>query len=243
MSIPDAAEIPAKVAELAQGWSIEPVWRNKLGGVTFRIERGTSVRFVKHTPRDPEVSVDDEAERLAWAARWIAVPRVVAHGADGAHEWIVTEAVAGENAVSPRWTADPETAVRALGSGLRAMHDALPVDGCPFDWGVASRVANAAERGIEVPGAFRSAPPIDRLVVCHGDACAPNTLLADDGSVAAHVDLGALGVADRWADLAPAILSCGWNYGEGWGDTLLEAYGVERDDERLAFYTGLWNET
>jgi len=47
-------------------------------------------------------------------------------------------------------------------------------------------------------------PPVDRLVVCHGEACAPNTLVADNGSWSGHVDLGALGVADRWADLAVA---------------------------------------
>lgn len=50
-------------------------------------------------------------------------------------------------------------------------------------------------------------PPVDRLVVCHGDACAPNTLLSGDGHFAAHVDLGALGLADRWADLAVAAWS------------------------------------
>src|SRR5690242_5385406 len=53
-------------------------------------------------------------------------------------------------------------------------------------------------------------PPVDRLVVCHGDACAPNTLLGDDGGWSGHVDLGALGVADRWADLAVATWSLDW---------------------------------
>jgi kanamycin kinase len=55
-------------------------------------------------------------------------------------------------------------------------------------------------------------PPIDRLVVCHGDTCAPNTLIGDDGGCAEHVDLGALGVADRWADFAIATWSTQWNY-------------------------------
>jgi aminoglycoside phosphotransferase len=72
-------------------------------------------------------------------------------------------------------------------------------------------------------------PPVDRLVVCHGDSCAPNTLLTDDGRWSGHVDLGELGVADRWADLAVATWSTEWNYGPGWDKLLLQAYGVPPD--------------
>lgn len=63
-------------------------------------------------------------------------------------------------------------------------------------------------------------PPVDELVVCHGDGCAPNTLLTDDGGWAGHVDLGALGVADRCADLAVAT----WNYGPGYSDLSFSEY-------------------
>jgi len=61
-----------------------------------------------------------------------------------------------------------------------------------------------------------AAPPIEQLVVCHGDACAPNALIDSSGQWSAHVDLGALGIADRWADLAVATWSTQWNYGTGW---------------------------
>jgi kanamycin kinase len=64
-------------------------------------------------------------------------------------------------------------------------------------------------------------PPADGLVVCHGDSCAPNTLLTGDGRWSGHVDLGALSVADRWADLAVATWSTTWNYGPGWEMPLL----------------------
>ena len=84
-------------------------------------------------------------------------------------------------------------------------------------------------------------PPIDRLVVCHGDACAPNTLLADDGQWSGHVDLGCLGVADRWADLAIATWSMEWNYEPGHEATLLAAYGVEADPLRTSYYRLLWD--
>src|SRR5205807_5569978 len=60
-------------------------------------------------------------------------------------------------------------------------------------------------QSLTIPAALRDAaaiPPPDKLVVCHGDACAPNTLLDHNGHWTGHVDFGLLGIADRWADLA-----------------------------------------
>jgi aminoglycoside phosphotransferase len=97
------------------------------------------------------------------------------------------------------------------------------------------------ELGIE--GALaqvQNIPTADHLVVCHGDACAPNTLIADNGRWSGHVDLGDLGVADRWADLAVATWSTEWNYGPGWEELLLDAYGIEPDAERTRYYRLLW---
>lgn len=244
MSIPAADEpVPHRVRELAGDATLEPVWRNNLGGVTFRAIAADGIRYIKRGPRNAETSMRGEAERLRWASAFTAVPRVLEEGRDATHEWLVTAGVPGLSAVDPRWIAEPERAVRALGRGLRALHEALPVEACPFSWSVPDRVANAAVRGIRVPDALRDAPPIDRLVVCHGDACAPNTLTGDDGEWAGHVDLGALGVGDRWADIAVAAMSTEWNYGPGWHDALLDAYGVAPDATRLAFYRDLWNAT
>ncbi|MGH3781128.1 MAG: hypothetical protein ACRDRO_11015 [Pseudonocardiaceae bacterium] len=56
-----------------------------------------------------------------------------------------------------------------------------------------------------------------------------------------HVDLGALGVADRWADLAVATWRTEWNYGPGWDTPPLAAYGVDPDPARAAYYRLLWD--
>ena len=40
-----------------------------------------------------------------------------------------------------------------------------------------------------------------------------------------------------------ASMSTMWNFGPGWEDTLIEAYGVAPDRERLEYYRRLWNET
>ncbi|MFJ6429058.1 MULTISPECIES: aminoglycoside 3'-phosphotransferase [Microbacterium] len=241
MSIPSASlDVPTRVRELARGAKLVPVWLNGIGGLTFRTDDG---RYIKWGPLDDEANMRDEAERMRWARTWIAVPEVLEQGQDETHEWLVTVALDASSAVDPRWADQPETAVRAVGAGLRALHDALPVAECPWEWSTQWRIANAADRGTIVPDELLQTPPIDRLVVCHGDACMPNTLLDAAGRPAAFVDLAALGVADRWADIAVASMSTMWNFGSGWEDTLIEAYGVEPDRERLEYYRRLWNET
>ncbi|MGO2049220.1 MAG: phosphotransferase [Microbacterium sp.] len=243
MTIPTGeVTVPSYVRDLARGADLTPVWLNNYGGVTFRAT-GDDQFYIKWGPRNLEFALRDEAERMQWAARWISVPRVLEHGEDETHEWLVTAAIDGRSAVDPRWAAAPATAVQAVGKGLRAVHGALPVPECPWEWSVPARIANAEARGIRVPHRFRDAPPIDRLVVSHGDACCPNTLVGEDGRWVAHVDLALMGTADRWADIAVASMSTVWNYGTGWEDALIEAYGLEPDRERLSYYRDLWNET
>lgn len=234
--------VPAPIRASAGGRPVLPVWVNRSGGVTFQLGDGEGRLFAKWAPAGSGLDLGAEAARLRWAGDFTPVPRVLDHGLDGAAQWLVTEGLPGESAVSPRWKADPKTAVRALGAGLRALHDRLPVDECPFSWSVERRRARA--RALDLapdPVLDEPPPPIDRLVVCHGDACAPNTLLDDGGRWSAHVDFGALGVADRWADLAVAVWNLDFNYGPGWAETYYEAYGIEPDPERVAYYRRLGN--
>jgi len=190
---------------------------------------------VKWAPVGSGLDLAAEAARIEWAVAFTPVPRLLDKGADEAGTWIVTSGLPGENAVDDRWKADPATAVCAIGRGLRALHNALPVKGCPFSSSVEDRLAEIDRRassGLLAPPKWHEVhrsldlsealdllavvPPIDQLVVCHGDACAPNTVLTSDGRWSGHVDLGSLGSADRWADLAIATWSADWNYGHGW---------------------------
>lgn len=231
--------VPAAVRRLAGDETPTAVWVNERGGITFRL----GARYAKWNPHGTGLDLDLERARLQWARRWHTVPQVLDWGADEAGQWLVTAALPGEPAVAPRWLARPLDAARAIGLGLRRLHDALPVEACPFDWSIEAR-CRGRPLPIDVP-----APPPDRLVVCHGDACAPNTIVGGDGEPVGHVDLGSLGVADRWADLAVASMSLDWNYppdGEDdrrWQDALFAAYGVERDEERISFYRALWDAT
>jgi kanamycin kinase len=239
-AVPDGpVVVPDAVAALAGDDEVEAVWRNILGGLTFRLRGPGADRYVKWVARGtPGLDLEAEAERMTWAARYTPVPRAIDSGQDASGSWLVTTALPGRSAVDPYWLARPDEAARAIGAGLRALHDALPVANCPFTWSAAERIARLDPA---VRDQVADVPDVDRLVVCHGDACAPNTLLGDDGRWTAHVDLDSLGVADRWADLAVASASLGWNYGDGHEAAFFEAYGVEPDAERIAYYRLLWD--
>lgn len=238
-SVPQGeAEVPAAVVDLAAGDTIEPVWRNQLGGMTFRLtgERGTRyVKWQDMTGVDPvhrgDVDLIAEAQKLTWAGQCAAVPEVLDSGSSGRSAWLLTSGINASAAYQAPWRDQPETAVRAIAVGLRQLHDSLPADECSFT----------------VPWLDNQPEPLptpEQLVVCHGDPCVPNTLISSEGRFAAHVDLGSLGVADRWADLAIATYSISWkvNFGRSYDDLFFAAYGVEPDLDRIAFYRQLWDD-
>jgi kanamycin kinase len=251
--------VPASTQRVVGAAATRCVWSNELGGLTFELLT-TPRRFLKWVPHASGIDLGQEAVRLAWLTGQVTVPEVLEHGRDDTGSWMATAALPGDNAVAPQWKARPEVAVRAIGAGLRAFHDGLAIYSCPFSWSAAERFANAQRRvqagavasdrwhpvhqhltPAEALARLAEVPDANRLVVCHGDACAPNTLLDHDGRCSGHVDLGAAGVADAWADLAVATWSTQWNYGPGWEKVLLDAYGIDADPVRTAYYRLLWD--
>ncbi len=237
---PPGHPVPALMREMAAG-EVTLVWQNEAGGLTGRVG-GPRPRYLKWNPAGSGESLSAEAERLRWLAGRHPVPAVLDLVVRGDEELLVTAALPARSAVDPTWTRRPEDAVRAVAEGLRALHS-LPVATCPFDWGVEARITEAVSAGREVPASLLTAPDVDLLVVCHGDACAPNTLLGDDARFAATVDVGRSGAADRWADLAVATMSLAWNFEDPDEGLFWETYGVEPDVERTDYYRALWNAT
>ena len=202
-------------------------------------------------------------ERSLWVGRYVAVPRFsqIRDGLGG--WWMTSPALQGESTVGQWGRAHPYESVIAIATGLRRLHERAPVESCPFEWGLSRRVADA-RRAVTRDADWREAPDDyfqdwdqdrayevlatcimrepDDLVVCHGDPCSPNYLVSPaTGGFTGLVDIGDLGVADRWADLAIASWSLSWNFGPDWDDLFFTTYGIDLDQQKIDFYRLLWN--
>jgi kanamycin kinase len=252
--------LPDLVEAQLEGWRRELVRSAPSGVTTWRLRKREETQYLKAGPAAAVPSVADEAERTRWATDRLPVPKVIASGSDGAIDWMVTEELPGDDATVCKARMDRGELARELGRGLRRWHDAGPVAGCPFDLrlGTAIRIVehrlsmglispedfHSEHRGLDPVGAVRElhrlVPRSEHLAVCHGDYCLPNIMLVG-GQVTGYLDLGELGVADRWLDIAIGAWSVTWNLGPGLEESFYAAYGVEPDPGRIGFYRLLYD--
>jgi kanamycin kinase len=217
---------------------------------------------VKTAPDDVFPSLAAERDRMVWLAPFVPVPTVIDYGTDGDVEWLLTEALPGLDASNDELRSDPATLVPILADALRAFHEAIPADDCPFDFRLDAAIEHVRDRveGRGVPihvegmhsihrplgveGAFEQLvamrPPSEDVVVCHGDYCFPNVTI-EHGRAVGYLDLGEVGMADRWWDIAIGGWSTTWNVDPKWETLFYEAYGVEPDEERIAYYRLLYD--
>jgi kanamycin kinase len=248
---------PIRAAYAAWTWAIAWEWPDL--ATTWRLEKtaepAARVRFMKVLRSGHSPTAADEAERMTWARDYLPVPEVLDRGSDGTVDWIVTRALDGLDATRHPLRADPARLVPIVARGLAAFHRAAPVEKCPFDFRAPRAMAHARRRvrdGIARPTDLhpeyahltldealreleRLAPETEDLVVCHGDYCMPNVLLGETGAITGYVDLGELGVADRWWDVAIGAWSTTWNIGPEWEELFYESYGIEPDPDRIRF--------
>lgn len=181
---------------------------------------------------------------------------------------LITRAVPGVPA--DRLTADAlKCAWPAIIDVVRELHS-IPVGQCPFDGGLATMMpvarAIVAENRVHaefLPKELQGISPTailteleeelpERLaqerterVVCHGDLCLPNVLIDPDTSeVTGLIDLGRLGHADPYVDIAVLLASAR----EIWPDEttarradhdFAQQYGIDLSPGRLWFYRRL----
>lgn len=195
-----------------------------------------------------------ERDRAAWLAGTSVPGATVVDWIEGAAGAVLlTSAVPGVAANDLPWS--PEL-VASFARAVRAIHE-LPAESCPFERrldDVLRQVEDVVRRGAVNPDFLTdewrlvspeellaqlraSVPAVVDKVVCHGDACLPNFLFDPETlECTGVIDLGRLGVADRYADLALTVAQIEDEWSADPADFLSE-YGIgSADRQRLTFY-------
>lgn len=244
-----------------------PIRAGESADLVYRRDDGLVYAKLASTARSAELA--GERDRLAWLeGRGIACPRVIDWRESDEGACLIMSAVEGVSAADLP-AADLLKAWRSMVERLRDLHE-LPPDQCPFDRSLSVMIQRAvdvvARKAVnpdflpdedkeesgrellsrlepELPDRFNQEP--SDWAVCHGDACMPN-FMVDPKSLRCTglIDIGRLGTADRYADLALMLA----NARESWTSKAEEAEAFDilfntlrkvPDKERLAFYLRL----
>ena len=190
--------------------------------------------------------------RLRWLAGHLPTATLLQFECTRSQAWLLTQAVPGQTAYE--WLQQtpsraPQIAA-ALAQVLTRLH-ALPVAHCPFQSPLEHRLTQAQARleaGLIDANDFDEArqgwtaqqvlqelmrlkPAALDLVVSHGDYSLDNVLLDEQLRLTGLIDVGRLGVADRYQDLA-ILWNCLEEFGASAQRAFFSAYGIARPDKR-----------
>lgn len=248
---------PALTAMLADhDWALDQVGES--GATIHHVSaRGAGPDlYLKHGQASVADDIEREMTRMRWLAPYLPVPELVQYHRTPDEAWLVTTALPGRTAW--QWleedASNAPAIIDALADFLRRFH-AIAIDDCPFDSGHRLRLAQARMRIIagavdtddfdearqgwtadQVWDALQALLPLPPAsVVTHGDFSLDN-LLIQDGVVTGCIDLGRVGIADPYQDIA-IMWNCLKDFGSRLQDRFLARYGQPiADQKRLDFH-------
>ncbi len=253
----DAPVLPLGLADLVAGrvW-----WRNTVGEAgccVHRLHAPTGPDLYLKQASGPQAGdLVDEVARLCWLTGHLPVPAIRYFAATPDQAWLLTDALPGRTAgqMLEDNPADATAIVDALARFLARLH-AIPVATCPFNSDHHLRLGHARTRleaglvdeddfGDEHAGwsaqrvwdAMVALLPLTAdPVVTHGDYSLDNILI-DHGEVVGCIDVGRVGIADRYQDLA-ILLDCLDPFDPALRRHFLKTYGITDPDEaKLRFH-------
>ncbi|HHF3872261.1 TPA: APH(3')-I family aminoglycoside O-phosphotransferase [Haemophilus influenzae] len=212
--------------------------------------------FLKHGKGSVANDVTDEMVRLNWLTAFMPLPTIKHFIRTPDDAWLLTTAIPGKTAfqVLEEYPDSGENIVDALAVFLRRLHS-IPVCNCPFNSDRVFRLAQAQSRmnnGLVDASDFddeRNGWPVEQVwkemhkllpfspdsVVTHGDFSLDN-LIFDEGKLIGCIDVGRVGIADRYQDLA-ILWNCLGEVSPSLQKRLFQKYGIDNPDmNKLQFH-------
>lgn len=256
----ETLHLPEEISKLVAGqtYTIDNVGKSGSAILMF------ADKVLKIQPETEETK--SECEMLKWLDGKLPVPRILGHASQDGMSYLLMSKMQGKMACDEELMTNPEVVVSALAQSLKRLWE-VDITDCPVRWDLDVKLAIAkenVEQGLvdvedaepETFGKNGFAGPKELLdwlvanrpkeepVLAHGDFCMPNIFI-EDGKTVGYIDLGRIGIADKWQDIALCYRSLKHNYAGVFGgkvyedfrpEMLFEKLGMEPDWERIRYY-------
>ncbi len=208
----------------------------------------------------------NEAAMMDWLQGRVPAPQVIAHVCEGGRSYLLMTRTAGKMACDEEYMSNPRRLTQMLAEALKLLWR-TDITGCPGKWGIERKLSMAeywvehdmvsmedAEPDTYGKDGFRSPKelygwlaehkPPEEPVLSHGDFTLPN-LIFSGNELKGFIDLGRMGAADKWQDIALCYRSLLHNYDGKYGGRryegfrpkmLFEQLGMEPDWEKIRYY-------
>lgn len=209
---------------------------------------------------------DNEVHAMQWLCGQLSVPAIIAHDCWKDQSYLLMTRAAGQMACTEYYLNNSEKLTELLAQALQQLWR-IDISDCPLDWTLDRKLKAAeynvknqlvdvegaepdtfGEDGFENPEALLQwlikNRPAEELVLSHGDFCLPNIYIDNDQDIS-FIDLGRMGIADKWQDIALCYRSLKHNYDGGYGgrvypecdpDLLFEKLEIQPDWEKIRYY-------
>lgn len=208
-----------------------------------------------------------EMQMMQWLKQKLPVPEVICYEKQDGMNYLLMSRLPGVMACDSTVMKQPEELVAALAAGLQMLWQ-VDISECVY-WSNLDQKLEIAKYNVEHglvdidrcepdtfgEGGFENPEkllewllehkPKDEYVLSHGDYCLPNVFVKD-GTVCGFLDLGKMGIADRYQDIALCYRSLLHNYQGKYGggvvyedfrpELLFEALGMDADWEKVRYY-------
>lgn len=254
--------IPEKIKEIVGN---QTYTRNDVGmsGSEVLIFSKYVLKIQKHT-----CETDNERDIAAWLNGGIPVPEILEYCVENETAYTLMTRVKGKMLCDEEFLCHPSKMIRHVSEGIKLLWN-VNVDDCPLKvsrlderlkqarWNVENGMVDMenVEPDTFGPNGFSNPEellvwleknrPQEDIVLTHGDFCLPNVFI-DNDRISGFIDLGKMGPADRWQDLAIVLRSLEHNFSGKYNNgkpyfefepqMLLDELGIKMDKEKNRYY-------
>ena len=203
---------------------------------------------------------------MRWLENKVSAPKIICNTEENGVDYLLMSKIPGKMSCEDEYMNDPEFLVSILSDAMKSLWN-VDISDCPVKNNL-STALSAAEYRVEhglvdvddaEPETFGKNgfkgpeellkwlydnKPDEDFVLSHGDFCLPNVFI-DNGKFSGFVDVGRMGIADRYQDIALCYRSLRYNFSgffggksySGYDDSMLfDALGIEPDFDKIRYY-------